>query len=69
MYTTSPGLNPKGSEVSNSKAKYIYLSLFTPIMFLLDASLQIVGLALRRLKFLLNAMGAGRWAGTNTGIT
>lgn len=68
MYTTSPGLNPEGSEVSNSKAEYIYLSLFTPIMFLLDTSLKIVGLALR-LKFLLNVTGAGRWAGTNTGIT
>lgn len=29
------------------------------MMYLLDASLKIVGLALRRLKFLLNVMGLG----------
>lgn len=28
-------------------------------MFLLDTSLKIVGLALRRLKFILNVMGLG----------
>lgn len=62
LCTTSPSLNTEGSEVSSSKAEYIYLSFvytYVLLMFLLDTSLNIVGLALRRLKFLLNVMGLG----------